>query len=60
MTPTELKALRQSLGLTQEQLATKLRVQRNTVNRWEMGIRAISPMAALLLSKLKPQRRSAS
>lgn len=37
-----LKALRQQKEWSQEELARRLRVSRNTVNRWEMGQRAPS------------------
>lgn len=54
MTPRELKALRAALGWSQQRLAEAVGVQRNTVNRWEMGERIISPMAAKLLATLRP------
>ena len=37
MNGTELKVLRERLGMTQEQLAGTLFVSRNTVARWERG-----------------------
>lgn len=43
MTPKELKALRHKRGLSQADLAHRLSVDRNTVNRWEMGKHPISP-----------------
>lgn len=50
MTPAELKAIRtDSLRLTQQELADKLGVQRNTVARWEMGIRRMPLTAERLL-----------
>lgn len=52
MTPKDLKQLRAKLGLSQQALAGKLGVSRNTVNRWEMGTRAISPMAERLIRTL--------
>lgn len=52
MTPTHLKTLRASLGWSQQRLAEELGVQRNTVNRWEMGINPIPPMAQRLLAAL--------
>ncbi len=39
MTGEQIRALRLSLGLTQEQLAERLEVDRNTVARWERGER---------------------
>ena len=37
MTPAEIKALRERLGLTQAELAQKLDVALSTVSRWESG-----------------------
>lgn len=37
MTPTDLRSLRLALRLTQAQLAQRLEVSRNTVQRWECG-----------------------
>jgi transcriptional regulator with XRE-family HTH domain len=37
-----VKALRQQQGWSQEEFARRLRVKRNTVNRWEMGERSPS------------------
>jgi transcriptional regulator with XRE-family HTH domain len=49
MTTEELKTLRDRLGLTQGELAEKLGVARNTITRWEMGIRHIpEPVARLV------------
>ena len=38
MTPEEIKSLRKSKGLTQEQLATMMQVDSTTIYRWENGI----------------------
>jgi len=54
MTSTALKKFRARLGLTQRALAARLGVDRHTVKRWEMGTRAISPMAVKLLQTLRP------
>ena len=40
-----IRALRQALGLTQEQLATRLGVSFPTVNRWENNHAKPSPLA---------------
>jgi transcriptional regulator with XRE-family HTH domain len=53
MTPDQLKALRARLGLTQAQLAEKLGVERNTVNRWEMGLLPIQTITALAVEHLR-------
>ena len=45
MDKDDLKALRLSLGLTQEQFARLLGVTLNTVQKWEGGRRAPSPLA---------------
>jgi DNA-binding transcriptional regulator YiaG len=37
MTPEDLRELRKKLGLSQEELAAMLKVDRRTVIRWEMG-----------------------
>lgn len=41
MTPTTLKQARAAMGLTQAQLAAKLRVTSTTVARWEQGVHPI-------------------
>jgi len=49
MTSEDLKALRTRLGLTQVELAERIGVARNTINRWEMGIRGIpEPVVRLM------------
>ncbi|MDR2523727.1 MAG: helix-turn-helix domain-containing protein, partial [Synergistaceae bacterium] len=45
-TPQRIKELRESHALTQERLAEKIGVQRNTVWRWENG--KASPMEAIV------------
>jgi repressor LexA len=52
MTPRDLKEARQALGLTQEELAQKLRTTRMTVTRYEGGTRRIPGMVALLIQQL--------
>ena len=52
MTPVALKRIRARLGLTQAELATKLGVERNTVNRWEMGVLPIQTITSLALQHL--------
>jgi DNA-binding transcriptional regulator YiaG len=53
MPPDQLKAIRARLGFTQAQLAAKLGVERNTVNRWEMGLLPIQTITALAVEHLK-------
>lgn len=55
MTPADLKRLRASLGWSQQRLADELGVQRNTINRWEMGLHPIKPLAARALRALTPR-----
>ena len=52
MTPDQLKALRARLGLTQAELAEQIGVERNTVNRWEMGLLPIQTITALAVQHL--------
>jgi transcriptional regulator with XRE-family HTH domain len=60
MTREELKALRATLGLTQEDLAEKVGVARNTINRWEMGIRHIPEPVARLVQYLAKEVKTES
>jgi repressor LexA len=55
MTSEELKDLRAELGLTQPELAKRLGVARNTVTRWEMGIRSIPEPVIRLLEFLRKE-----
>ena len=51
MTPKQIVALREALGLTQEQLAEKIGARRPTVSRWESG--ANKPTGANLKNLLE-------
>ena len=52
--PDLVREVRQRLGLTQEQFASRLGVTFPTVNRWENGRTKPSPMAQqLLITMLK-------
>ena len=53
MPGNEIRKLRKRLGLTQQQLADKLGVDRTTVSRWERGEVEPSPMAERQLEELK-------
>lgn len=55
MVGEELKAIRTKLGLTQTQLGENLGVARNTVTRWEMGIRGIPEPIVRLLEFLQKE-----
>ena len=62
MQQTNVKELRQQLGLTQKRLAEELGVTLATVGRWECGLREPSPLALramellLEVEQLKRQR----
>jgi DNA-binding transcriptional regulator YiaG len=58
VTPTELKRIREALGLTQEGLAESLGVTKGTVSRWEAGLRGIPEPAARLAERLRNERRA--
>ena len=53
MNGDELKSFRERLGMTQEQLADKLKVARNTVSRWELGERKIPEFLDLALQTVE-------
>jgi transcriptional regulator with XRE-family HTH domain len=50
VTPKDLKAVRDAMGLTQAELAERLKIARNTVARMERELQAITPPMALLIS----------
>lgn len=50
-----VRDVRERLGLTQEQFASRLGVTFPTVNRWERGRAKPSPMAQKLLIKVAEQ-----
>lgn len=58
MTPTGVRRIRRDLGLTQEQLAQALGVDRVTVARWELGLRAIPEPTARLVRLLHAGARA--
>lgn len=55
MNSIEIKALREELNLTQQELADKVGVHRITVTRWELGDIQPSPMAVQALNQLKQE-----
>jgi DNA-binding XRE family transcriptional regulator len=55
MTGRELKSWRKKWGLSQAALAQKLGVIRETVARWEVGIRSIPPFLPLALKWLETE-----
>lgn len=55
MTPDDVRAARQSLGMTQDELAAALRMGadgKRAVRRWEAGDRAISGPATVAIAAL--------
>ncbi|MBM2836673.1 MAG: helix-turn-helix protein [candidate division NC10 bacterium] len=61
MTPDAIYQRRQTLGLTQVQLAAQLGVDPSTVSRWECGSRPMPRVAERLLATLKaPKKETAS
>lgn len=46
MTPQQIKQARESLGLTQEQLSTKLGIKLAKLRNWEQGRNSISDEGA--------------
>lgn len=55
MTGSEIREIRQALGLTQEQLARELGVSFTTVSRWEQNHTQPSPLALEKLQMMKRQ-----
>lgn len=53
--PTKIKHLRRGLGLSQEQLASRLAVTKKTVAEWEQGRQPLSPERTLQLARLAPR-----
>ena len=53
MNSSEIRNLRKSLNLTQEQFAARLGIARSTVAKWECGETKPSKMALKLLEALK-------
>lgn len=52
----EIKALRKKLGLTQKELAARVRVDAITVSRWERGEQHPSTLAERQLTRLAKSR----
>jgi len=55
MTPSEIRAARVKIGLTQGQLAAVMGVHINAVCRWENGVRNISNSHAAFLRMILAQ-----
>jgi transcriptional regulator with XRE-family HTH domain len=52
MDPARCRQIRQDMGLTQEQFAGLLGVQRNTVTRWEIDLSRIPSPTAIAINAL--------
>lgn len=59
MTPEQLKAERAALGLTQQECANLVCVDRMTWYRWEAGLRDMSETAQALWKVRQEQHRAA-
>ncbi len=57
MTAKEVRAIRRKMGLTQQELADRVGVARNTVARWEMGAMGVRESAARLLKRLAAESK---
>lgn len=53
LTPAELRALRERLGLSQGELAKRLGIDRNSVWRKEHGQRAITERDVIMLRQIE-------
>lgn len=54
MTPSEFKAIRLRAGLTQSQLADRLRItSKRAIRYWETGERPISGPVSLLMEQIE-------
>ena len=58
MTGAALRTIRTRLGLTQEELGKRLGVRKNTVWRWETGMRHIPEPVARLMPYLAKEVRT--
>jgi DNA-binding transcriptional regulator YiaG len=56
MTNLELKKARKALKMTQAQMAMWLGKHWNTINKWEMGVNPVDPLAARLIHDLVRQQ----
>ena len=57
MTPTDVTALREGLGLTQAQFATLLGVHSLTVSKWERGLLVPAPYQVALMQSFARSRQ---
>lgn len=57
LTPEQIKAIRQRLGMTQVQLAAELQVTIDAIKHWETGRRRCTGPAEVLLRLLDKQAK---
>jgi putative transcriptional regulator len=57
MSATEIRSIRDSLGMTQTEFAEVLGVNQTAVSHWEKGVRRPSGSAEILIKMLKKQAR---
>lgn len=57
MQAKDVRALRESLGLTQEKFARLLNVTTTSINRWENGVAKPSPMAMEKIEAVKEKEK---
>jgi len=55
--PEELKRIRETLGLTQEEFADEIGVHRVTVAKWEAGDRNIPEPVARLVQRIRDEKK---
>jgi putative transcriptional regulator len=56
MTPDELKAIRESLNLTQSELASLIGASVHALRKWEQGQRKVSGVATVAIKKLMEEK----
>ena len=56
-TPSQLRELRETLGLTQREAAEKIGVSRRTWEGWEIGARRPTSAACVLIQLLKSNQK---
>lgn len=57
MSAIQIKAIRESLGMTQSEFAERLGVSQMAVSHWENGLRRPSGSAGILIKMLEKQPR---
>ena len=55
MTATDIKAFRDALGLTQEELAERIGVTHSAISQWESGKKKPRPVVLKMLTYLRDE-----